>query len=90
MKKKSEYELQNVCGDYLLVSTGVENVNLCQIIELNETAAYLWKNLSDTEPFDVDTLVELLMKEYEVEKDIATEDCKMIAERWIEIGIAEE
>ena len=90
MKTKKGFELQNVCGEYLLVPAGVENVDFSRIISLNETAAYLWKSVEDIDSFDMETLAELLTKEYEVEKDIAIEDCRMIAERWIEIGIAEE
>ena len=90
MKTKKGFELQNVCGEYLLVPAGVENVDFSRIISLNETAASLWKSVENLESFNINTLVEFLTKEYEVENDIAEEDCRMIVERWIEIGIAEE
>ena len=35
-------------------------------------------------------LRDLLLAEYEVEEDIAAKDAKAIAERWKEIGIAED
>ena len=90
MKTKKGFEMQNVCGEYLLVPAGVENVDFSKIISLNETAAYLWNCVEELESFDIETLAELLTKEYEVEMEVAIEDCRMIAERWIEIGIAEE
>ncbi len=55
---------------------------------MNETAAYLWKNVEGKD-FDPDTLKNLLMKEYEVEETTADADAKTIAKQWIEAGIAE-
>ena len=71
-------------------AAGIENVDFSKIISLNPTAAYLWENVSKMESFDTDTLVELLLKEYEVEEPIAREDSRLIIERWLETGIIEE
>ena len=90
MRKRKGFELQNVCNEYLLIPTGVENIDFSKIISLNETAAYLWNNIPETEPFTVETVAELLIKEYEVEEEIALEDSRLIAESFIESGIAEE
>lgn len=89
MKTKKGFELQNVCGEFLIVPAGEENVDFSKIISLNSTAAYLWENVAEMESFTVKTLVELLTKEYDVDEATAKEDCQMIAERWIEVGIAE-
>lgn len=90
MKVKKGFELQNVCGDHLLVPAGIENVDFSKIISMNPTAAYLWENIAEMESFTVDTLVDLLLQEYEVSEEIAREDCNLIIERWIETGIIEE
>ena len=55
---------------------------------MNETAAYLWKNVEGKE-FDSDTLMSLLINEYEVDDATANKDAKNIAKQWIEAGIAE-
>ncbi len=89
MKAKKGFEIQNVCGEYLIVPAGEENVDFSKIISLNETAAYLWENIVDKESFSVETLTELLTQEYEVDEATAREDCLKIIERWIEIGIVE-
>lgn len=89
MKIKDGFELQNVCGEYIVVPTGIDNVDYSKIISLNETAAYLWQNCCGA-PFDIVTMVELLTKEYDVEADIAREDCEMIVARWAEMGLTEE
>ena len=88
MKFKEGFELQNVCGEHIVVPTGEENMDFSQIISLNPTAAYLWKNIAGKE-FSVEDLVQLLLNEYEVEEDIALEDSKLIVECWKEMGLVE-
>ena len=90
MKIKKGFELQVVCGEYLVVAAGEENVNFSKIIILNESAAYLWNNLVEKEAFTIDDMTALLLNEYDVEESIAREDCELIAERWKEMELAEE
>ena len=88
MKTKKGFVLRNVCGENIIVAEGKENIDFTKIISMNETAAYLWKNVEGKD-FDPDTLKNLLMKEYEVEEATTDADAKTIAKQWIEAGIAE-
>lgn len=88
MKTKKGFVLRNVCGENIIVAEGKENIDFTKIISMNETAAYLWKNVEGKD-FDPDTLKNLLMKEHEVEETTADADAKTIAKQWIEAGIAE-
>ena len=90
MKIKEGFELQNVCGEFIFVPTGIENVDYSKIISLNETAAYLWENLATKDAFTTNDMVALLLAEYEVEESIAREDCEMIIERWKEMELVVE
>ena len=91
MKIKDGFEMQSVCGEYIIVPAGSENVDYSKIISLNETAAYLWKECSELGgTFTIDTMVELLTREYDVTEDIAREDCEKIAAIWAEMGLTEE
>lgn len=90
MKAKKGFELQNVCGEYIIVPAGIENVDFSRIISLNPTAAFLWERVSGMEEFTVETLVEALLEEYEVEEAVAREDCLLMVERWKELGLVEE
>lgn len=90
MKIKEGFELQNVCGEYIIVPTGIENVDYSKIISLNETAAYLWEGCCTLDSFGIDTMVELLTREYEVDEKTAREDCEKIFACWVEMGLAEE
>lgn len=89
MKIKNGLELQNVCGEHIIIPVGEENMDFSQIISLNPTAAYLWENVAKRENFTVEDMVQLLLDEYEVEESVAREDCKLIAERWAEMGLLE-
>ena len=88
MKTKKGFVLRNVCGENIIVAEGTENIDFTKIISMNETAAYLWKNVEGKE-FDSDTLMSLLINEYEVDDATANKDAKNIAKQWIEAGIAE-
>ncbi len=88
MKTKKGFVLRNVCGENIIVAEGKENIDFTKIISMNETAAYLWKNVEGKE-FDSTTLMSLLINEYEVDDATANKDAKNIAKQWIEAGIAE-
>ena len=89
MKIKNGLELQNVCGEHIIIPAGEENMDFSQIISLNPTAAYLWENVAKRDNFTVEDMVQLLLDEYEVEESVALEDCKLMAERWAEMGLLE-
>ena len=82
--------MQNVCGEHILVPTGIDNVDFSSIISLNSTAASLWEGVSKMEAFTIDDMVKMLLDEYDVEEEIAREDCGLIIERWNEMGLIEE
>lgn len=88
MKIKSGFELREVCGEFVIVSHGIENIDFSKIISLNESAAYLWKSLVDKD-FTVEDMTTLLTSEYEVTKDVAHADAERMANQWKEIGLVE-
>ena len=90
MKVKEGFEMQNVCGEHIIIPAGVENVDFSKIISLNPTAAYLWENIAKRDSFTAEDMAELLLEEYEVEREIALEDSNLIAETWKEMGLVEE
>lgn len=90
MKAKKGFELQNVCGEHILVPAGIENVDYSRIISLNPTAAFLWEKINAMEEFTIEDMVSSLLEEYEVEEEIAREDCNLIVERWTEMELIEE
>ena len=90
MKIKEGFEIQNVCGEHIIVPAGIDNVDYSRIISLNETAAYLWQSVADKASFTIEDMTALLLAEYDVEESIAREDCALIIERWKEMELVEE
>ncbi len=87
MKINKGYELQVVCDEALL--TPIDEESGEKTISLDPLSADLWEAMSDMDNFTIETMVESLMQQYDVEEEIALEDCSMIAQAWIEMGIAE-
>lgn len=86
MRTKQGFRLRELGGDYILIGESAELVNFNNIISLNEAAAYLWQAVQDKE-FDVETLTQLLLAEYEVEENIARKDAQATIDDWQKIGI---
>ena len=88
MKIKKGFVLRNVCGENIIVAEGMENIDFTKIISMNESSAFLWKNVEGKD-FSSETLRDLLVEEYEVDADTALKDAEGIARKWAEAGIIE-
>lgn len=68
MKIKEGYLLHKISGQTVVLPTGGE-LDLNVMITLNETGAFLWEHMqSET---DEDTLVKVLLDEYDVDEETA-------------------
>lgn len=87
MKLKDNFELRNVCGENVVIGTGIENVDFDRIIHLNETGAFLWKEAQKGD-FSVDSLTAALLNEYEVEENTARADVEAFVTKLTEQNLA--
>lgn len=88
MRTKKGFILRDVCGEKIVVAEGKENIDFTNIISMNESAAFLWEKVKDTD-FDVDTLKTLLCSEYDVEEATALADSQTVINQWVEAGVVE-
>lgn len=88
MKAKNGFELRQVCGENIIVAEGEDNIDFSSIISMNESSAYLWKNIQGKD-FGNDDLVKLLTAEYEVDEATAAKDVEALVEQWSKAGIIE-
>ncbi|MEG1579650.1 MAG: PqqD family protein [Bacteroidaceae bacterium] len=88
MKIKKGFELRNVCGEQVIVATGIENIDFSKIVSLNETAAYLWNAVIDKN-FSATDLQKALCSEYDVTSEQAFSDASTIIEEWKQEGLIE-
>ncbi|WP_298454373.1 PqqD family protein [uncultured Prevotella sp.] len=89
MKAKKGFNLRNVCGEYVIVAEGIENIDFTNIISMNESSAYLWKKIQSCDFFDEKTLSDLLTDRYSVTSATAINDSKKLIEDWLKAGIIE-
>ena len=75
-------------GQNVVSGEGTSQVNFSKLVSLNETAAYLFKAVQGRE-FTAETLANLLLDEYEVDRETALKDAESLCAQWKEIGIAE-
>lgn len=87
MKAKKGFNLREVCGELIIVAEGKENIDFSNIISMNESAAYLWRNVQQMESFGVEDLSRLLTDQYEVSEEVALNDARELIRKWMEAGI---
>lgn len=88
MKIKEGFVLRSICGQNVVSGEGSANVNFSSLVSLNDSAAYLFKEVQGRE-FTEDTLVDLLLETYDVDRETAARDVAALCAQWKEIGIAE-
>ena len=88
MKIKKGFILRQMCGENIVSAEGLEHINFNKLISLNESAAYLWKELCSKE-FSTEEMAELLIARYGIDKELALKDSASLYEAWIKAGIAE-
>jgi hypothetical protein len=89
MKINKGFELREMCGEHIIIGTGVENIDFSKVISLNESAAWLWKEVEGKD-FTPVTMAALLVERYEVDADVALADAEKLANQWICVGIVSE
>lgn len=89
MKIKKGFELREVCGEYIIVAYGKENIDFNKVISLNESASFLWKAIADKD-FTAHTLASLLQQEYEVDAETAQKDAQALLEEWMKVGLVQD
>jgi hypothetical protein len=89
MRINKGFELRELCGEHIVIGTGVENIDFSKVISLNESAAWLWNEVEGKE-FTPETLAALLREQYEVDEATALADATALAAQWVSIGLVSE
>ncbi len=78
MKIKEGFVLREVSGNFIVVAVGEGIKTFNGMIQLNETSAFLWKMLE--KGAEESQLVEAMLNEYAVTREIAEKDVKEFIE----------
>ena len=89
MKLIEGFVLRKMCGENIVTGEGLQHINFNKLVTLNESAAYLWRELENKE-FTLEDMAELLVQRYGIDKQLAMTDSERLLQSWIEVGVAGE
>lgn len=89
MRIKEGFKIRTLLKEYIVTAEGKNQIDFNKIISLNSTAAFLWNNVYGKD-FDEQTLVDLLLDEYDVTADVAAADVSNLIEKLREAGLLED
>lgn len=72
MKFKKEFMLREIVGETVLIPTGETAAHFNGLISVNELGRFIWDNYENAK--DEDDLLQKILDEYEVEKEVAKAD----------------
>lgn len=77
MKIKSDFTIQKVGNSYVAIAVGESSKTFRTMIKLNATGAFLWNKLAERDITE-EELVEALLAEYDVDRELAQADVHRI------------
>lgn len=89
MKLKKGYRLRSLGQEFILVAEGLDAVDFSRMISMNESAAFLWKEVEGKD-FDAEMMTALLMDNYDITRETAQSDVAALLESWSAVGLIEE
>ena len=89
MKIKKGYRLRPLGKEYILVAEGLDVLDANTMVSMNATAVFLWEAVEGKE-FDAETMVQLLLDEYDVDRETAEKDVKALIQTWNKANAIED
>ena len=86
MKTRKGDVLRSLGQEFILVPEGLEAVDFSRMISMNATAAFLWQAV-EGQDFDAPTLVNLLLDEYDITREVAEKDVETLIQTWKDADI---
>lgn len=88
MKTNPDFILRQIAGENILVPCGEAAKRINGLINLNSTAAFIWKNLDEVQ--NLDELAARVMEEFEVDGETAERDVKGLTRELAMLGMVLE
>lgn len=89
MKTKKGYTLRPLGQEYILVAEGLDVADATRMISMNSTAAFLWMEVENRE-FDAQTLVDLLVENWNISPETAEKDVDVLLKSWKRAEVVED
>ena len=79
MKINPKFKMRSLAGENVVFMQGKVDEETSKLISFNQTSVFLWNSLKDKD-FSVEDVAELILSQYEIDKDTALRDAK----EWVE------
>jgi len=86
MRIRKNLYIRKIGEEYIVMGI---NQDLEKTMSLNESAYFLWSKLQTKLSFSLSDMVKFLTEEYDVNVDIAQNDCKILLEGWEKANLIE-
>ena len=87
MKIKDGFVLRSVMGNNVVIAVGEASKNFRGIVQLNESAAEIWKHISEGKTRD--EICDLMFDKYEVEREALGRDVDKVIAMLCDNGLVE-
>ena len=85
MKRIKEYIKRNIAGEIVLVPSGQTAEDFNGMITLSESGDFIWEHLEEARDFN--HLVELIIEEYDIDKETAAQDTSTFLMQLLQAGM---
>ena len=85
MKLKKQFVLREIVGEAVLVPIGESAARFKGLLTVNELGKFIWENIESAK--DEEELLQRILDEYEVDKDVAKDDLDEFLGKLKEIDI---
>ena len=86
MKINPDFTIQQVGASFVAVPVGEASKTFHAMLHLNETGAFLWKQMAEKDCTE-EELVAALLAEYEVDTDVAKRDVHALVAQMRDTGL---
>lgn len=88
MNIKKGFELRDVCGEKVIIASGLENLDFTKLISVNETGADIWNLLLEGATSEEDLIAKFLDL-YEGDEEQMRREVSTFLKQLAEIGVLE-
>lgn len=88
MNIKKGFELRDVCGEKVIIASGLENLDFTKLISVNETGADIWNLLLEGATSEEDLIAKFLDL-YEGDEEQMRREVSAFLKELAEIGVLE-
>lgn len=86
MRIKDGFILREVAGTFVIISAG-DDLDFKGVITVNEVGALIWRGVEAGK--SKDEIIDIILSEYDVERDIASVDCDEFLQQLIDKNVIE-